>query len=123
MTWTDPSILAIFLGHADKQQLAAIHTADAEALSSFSGLFEDPRLDEMLFRYRARNYPQTLTAEERMIWNSQVREKLDATRAPWTTWVDFTASMQAIDWQASEQGLKKSLVSYAQKLKSVNAIN
>ncbi|MES2887152.1 MAG: exodeoxyribonuclease I [Pseudomonadota bacterium] len=30
--------------------------------------FEDERLDELLFRYRARNFPQTLSGEERARW-------------------------------------------------------
>ena len=32
-------------------------------------VFEDPRLPEMFFRYRARNYPQSLDAADRECWD------------------------------------------------------
>jgi len=38
------------------------------AASAFA--FEDARLPELLFRYRARNYPETLAAEEREAWEA-----------------------------------------------------
>jgi exodeoxyribonuclease-1 len=30
--------------------------------------FRDPRYPELLFRYRARNWPETLDADERLRW-------------------------------------------------------
>jgi len=43
--------------------------AKPEALAAFAGRFQDDRLDEMLFRYRARNWPEQLSAAERDQWN------------------------------------------------------
>ncbi len=40
--------------------------------------FSDPRYCELLFRYRARNYPSTLNAEETIRWNEFRRKKLTA---------------------------------------------
>ena len=45
-----------------------VRASSPEELSSTSFSFEDARLPEMLFRYRARNYPETLSAEERAHW-------------------------------------------------------
>ena len=39
-----------------------------EELSAVTFPFEDARLPEMLFRYRARNYPETLTEDEQALW-------------------------------------------------------
>jgi exodeoxyribonuclease-1 len=39
-------------------------------------LFDDPRLPEMVFRYRARNWPKTLNEEERQRWDEYRRERL-----------------------------------------------
>jgi exodeoxyribonuclease-1 len=46
-----------------------IHRRDPSELATDLPSFQDPRLDEMLFRYRARNWPDTLTPEEREDWD------------------------------------------------------
>ena len=38
--------------------------------------FKDTRLDELLFRYRARNWPQTLTLPEQQRWDEYRRRRL-----------------------------------------------
>src|SRR3546814_6599292 len=38
--------------------------------------FRDARLPELLFRYRARNWPDTLSASERARWNDYRRQRL-----------------------------------------------
>jgi exodeoxyribonuclease-1 len=42
--------------------------------------FQDRRLAELYFRYRARNWPETLTAPERARWEAHCRARLE--RAP-----------------------------------------
>jgi exodeoxyribonuclease-1 len=68
---TDPD-LAIYSGgffsDRDKQKMAAIRNMLPEQLVNFSPKFIDPRLVEMLFRYRARNYPEMLRPEETSKW-------------------------------------------------------
>ncbi len=46
-----------FFSDADKQKMARIRAMPAEQLAGMTIDFSDPRLPEMLFRYRARNYP------------------------------------------------------------------
>ncbi|MBT8429024.1 MAG: exodeoxyribonuclease I, partial [Gammaproteobacteria bacterium] len=38
--------------------------------------FDAPKLEELLFRYRARNWPETLKREERLRWEEFRRERL-----------------------------------------------
>ena len=68
---TDPD-LAIYSGgffaDADKHKMANIRNTEPRQLAKLQPNFVDPRLPEMLFRYRARNYPETLQAEERIAW-------------------------------------------------------
>jgi exodeoxyribonuclease-1 len=45
-----------------------VRACEPAALGDTSFPFEDSRLPEMLFRYRARNYPQTLNERERGQW-------------------------------------------------------
>lgn len=58
-----------FLNDGDKAALADVRAADAETLASQSFSFHDQRLPELLFRYRARNFPESLTPEEQAQWD------------------------------------------------------
>ena len=49
---------------------------DPEALSQWTQSFDDLRYDTLLFRYRARNFPQSLTQSEWKLWQKTRREKL-----------------------------------------------
>jgi exodeoxyribonuclease-1 len=40
--------------------------------------FQDPRLEEMLFRYRSRNFPDTLDEVESQHWQAWCAEQLTA---------------------------------------------
>jgi exodeoxyribonuclease-1 len=68
---SDPD-LAIYSGgffsEQDKQKMAAIRRATPDELTIFLPKFTDPRLAEMLFRYRSRNYPEQLNSEETSKW-------------------------------------------------------
>jgi exodeoxyribonuclease-1 len=44
--------------------------------------FQDSRLSLMLFRYRARNYPETLSMDELDFWNRDRRARLVETDDP-----------------------------------------
>jgi exodeoxyribonuclease-1 len=57
-----------FFSDADRRTMDRVHRASPEELASASFVFEDPRLPEMLFRYRARNFPDSLSSEERQHW-------------------------------------------------------
>lgn len=70
---TDPD-LAIYSGgffaDADKSTMAKIRSLSPEKLANSQFSFTDKRLTEMLFRYRARNYSDTLNAEEKQRWQN-----------------------------------------------------
>ncbi len=57
-----------FLDDADRNQLARVRAATPEDLAKGPIRFHDPRLMELLFRYRARNWPETLSAQEMQCW-------------------------------------------------------
>ena len=52
------------------------HDMSATDLAKTRMQFEDPRLPEMLFRYRARNWPQTLSQTERNRWDEYRRDRV-----------------------------------------------
>ena len=81
---SDPD-LAIYSGgffpDADKQRMAKIRVSSPEQLAKSKFSFTDPRLPEMLFRYRARNYPETLNVDEQLRWNEFCKNRLTGRQA------------------------------------------
>jgi exodeoxyribonuclease-1 len=66
-----------FIGDSDKRLLRKLHTIPINQLAKYTPAFHDQRLAEMLFRYRARNYPETLTDDERVRWNAFRHNRLN----------------------------------------------
>lgn len=65
-----------FLGEADKSQMAILHSLTAEQLANHEFAFIDERLPSLLFKYRARNYPFSLSINEQQQWESHCTDKL-----------------------------------------------
>jgi len=65
-----------FMPDADKRRLAEVRATAPEQLGTRDFGFADPRLPELLFRYRARNWPLTLTFDEHERWNAWRRHRL-----------------------------------------------
>ena len=65
-----------FLSTHDKDLLTSLPLMDPDGLSEWTQSFDDPRYDTLLFRYRARNFPQSLTQSEWKLWQKTRREKL-----------------------------------------------
>ncbi|ARN72838.1 exodeoxyribonuclease I [Oceanicoccus sagamiensis] len=65
-----------FFGQNDKSVMAQVRSSTPEELRDNTFYFEDTRLTEMLFRYRARNYPESLTEEERLQWQEYRYQRL-----------------------------------------------
>jgi exodeoxyribonuclease-1 len=72
----DASLYDGFIGDGDKRLFPQVRTTPPEALGLADFAFRDARLPEMLFRYRARNWPQTLTNDEWARWNDYRRWRL-----------------------------------------------
>lgn len=65
-----------FFSHADKAQMEILHQLPPEQLATHPFTFVDQRLVTLLFRFRARNYPYTLTSEEQHKWQQYCSDKL-----------------------------------------------
>ena len=59
-----------FLPDTDKRLLGKVRATPPPELGVRPFPFRDPRYPELLFRYRARNWPETLTTEEHARWES-----------------------------------------------------
>lgn len=74
----DGSLYDGFVPDADRRRIAQVRATPPDALGAREFGFEDPRLPELLFRYRARNWPETLDAGERARWDAFRRRRLAA---------------------------------------------
>lgn len=74
----DPECMlyAGFATPADKRRCEVVRTTPPEQLATADFGFEDPRYGELLFRYRARNWPDSLNAAGQRRWHTFVRDKL-----------------------------------------------
>jgi exodeoxyribonuclease-1 len=72
----DASLYEGFVGDGDKRRLADVRATPPAELATRAFPFSDQRLVELLFRYRARNWPETLTADERQRWDNYRRRRI-----------------------------------------------
>lgn len=75
---TDPEqqLYGGFLGNRDRDLCRQVVQSDERALAQGIWPFDDQRLPELLFRYRARNFPGSLSAPERQRWHDFCRQRL-----------------------------------------------
>jgi exodeoxyribonuclease I len=72
----DEDLYGGFISAADRRTLNQLRTLPAPALAGAQPHFEDARLDELLFRYRARNFPESLSADDTQRWEEHRRARL-----------------------------------------------
>lgn len=73
----DAALYDGFIDDADKRLLAQVRGTPPHLLAKAQYAFRDARLPELLFRYRARNWPDSLLPSERPRWDAYRRERLD----------------------------------------------
>ena len=110
-----------FWGDTDKRLMAQIRRSTPESLASFSPEFVDPRFSEMYFRYRARNFPQTLTDDEYERWQQyRVTRLMDPKGGGSMVFESFSQRVQElmIEHQndAKKRGILEDLVLYAESI-------
>jgi len=65
-----------FIGDRDRRLCEQVRIADPVQLSQEQWPFDDERLPELLFRYRARNFPDTLNFQEQERWRMFCQQRL-----------------------------------------------
>lgn len=72
----DEDLYGGFIGNGDRRQLQQLRALPPQQLAQASMAFDDARLNEILFRYRARNFPGTLSPEEAQHWEEHRAARL-----------------------------------------------
>ena len=112
----DEDLYGGFLGAADRRQLQRLRGADAAAMAGRGLVFDDERLQELVFRYRARNFPDSLDDDERARWREHCAARLHGGDGGATTVADYLARIDELAETADERGqaLLEALVDYAE---------
>lgn len=78
MDHEDPELMLYtgFASDGDRKRCNDVRATPPERLHAADFQFHDARYAELLFRYRARNWPDSLDAEEHDRWRAFVRDKL-----------------------------------------------
>jgi len=110
---TDPDLMIYsggFFNDSDKALMNAIHNTDPQELGKKSWSFEDKRLQELLFRYRARNYPETLSADEQSQWLEHCRARLVDGESGHFSFTDFYAEIERLRTEVPADDQKNRLL-------------
>ncbi|ELV8626314.1 exodeoxyribonuclease I [Vibrio cidicii] len=67
-----------FFSPADRAAMDIIRQTEPNNLAALDITFNDKRIDPLLFRYRARNYPWTLNESEQRRWTNHCREYFES---------------------------------------------
>ena len=112
-----------FIGDRDRRLCEQVRMVDPTQLAQAQWPFDDERLPELLFRYRARNFPGTLNFDEQERWRLFCQKRLSVPEwgAPNTleSFVQAAAQLNVTatpfqktvlnEWQEYVQGLRKRL--------------
>lgn len=66
----DQDLYGGFIQTADRQRLQHLRTLSPADLRLHTTTFDDPRLEELVFRWRARNWPDSLSPREQERWQA-----------------------------------------------------
>lgn len=72
----DEDLYGGFVGHADRRRLNDLRKLSMDELAHARVGFDDNRLAELFWRYRARNFPQSLTPPELQKWEAHRAARL-----------------------------------------------
>ncbi|BBL58657.1 exodeoxyribonuclease I [Methylomonas koyamae] len=117
---SDPDLMIYsggFFSQNDKALCYRLRQTDADSLADFESEFEDWRLPEMLFRYRARNYPGTLSEAEAQQWSAFCRGRLATETTGFIDLAQFRAKISALKTSHGQDNpILAALTAYADQL-------
>jgi exodeoxyribonuclease-1 len=114
----DEDLYAGFVGNRDRRTLERLRRTSADKLAGARTGFEDARLEEIWFRYRARNFPQTLSEAEQTRWVVHCAERLHQGVGGGLTLAAYLDRIDTLAESADERGqaILEALVDYAEQI-------
>ncbi len=117
----DYQLYSGFTSNSDKAKFDIIRSTQPIELANLELDFEDPKYNAMLFRYRARNWPETLSPNELESWRKYCQNKLmHGEDSPSIGAEDFMLNLENLvhENEGNERNMAvlKALYHYAQSL-------
>jgi exodeoxyribonuclease-1 len=100
----DEDLYGGFIGNNDRRTLNRLRALDAAALATGRVSFEDARLEELFFRYRARNFPHSLDEFDQSRWLQHCAGRLHEGQGGARTLTSFFDRIDALSENADERG-------------------
>ena len=100
----DEDLYGGFIGNGDRRTLDRLRGLSPEKLAQSRAHFDDARLEELLFRYRARNFAQTLDDDELARWEAHRAAQLHDGGSGGFTLTAFFERIDALSVDADERG-------------------
>ncbi|MDH5612748.1 MAG: exodeoxyribonuclease I [Gammaproteobacteria bacterium] len=111
-----------FFSDADYGRMDRIRKSSPEELAELKLTFDDARLPEMLFRYRARNFPESLSSEEKQRWNEYRKERFTDPALSPRTMNRFLADIEELqngdETTGTQLVILEDLLAYAELVKA-----
>ncbi|WP_263322385.1 exodeoxyribonuclease I [Endozoicomonas sp. Mp262] len=111
-TASDPDLMLYsggFFAPDDKERMRRIVSCPPDQLGYLELSFKDRRLDEMLFRYKARHYPEVLDTEERQKWLKFCQDRLTLPGERRFGFSEFATELEASRSQHTQPGKRQLL--------------
>ncbi|WP_157264743.1 exodeoxyribonuclease I [Azohydromonas aeria] len=100
----DEDLYGGFVSNGDRRKLEALRATPPHELALREPPFEDPRLAELVFRWRARNHPDTLDAAERSRWDRHRARRLHEGQGGALTLAAYAERIDTLSETADERG-------------------
>ena len=100
----DQDLYGGFVGNSDRRRLNELRAMLPAQLAHTRPAFDDPRLTELLFRYRARNFPDSLTGKEAAQWEVHRAERLYDGQDGFRTVEQLFDAIDQLSERADERG-------------------
>jgi exodeoxyribonuclease-1 len=114
----DEDLYGGFVSNGDRRKLESLRAEAPAALAGQRPSFEDERLSELLFRYRARNFPHTLSEQEMQRWEDHRAARLFDGAAGARTVEQLFGEIDALSETADERAeeILGALYDYAEQI-------
>lgn len=107
-----------FFSDGDRKLMDVVRESTPEQLVMLNLPFRDRRLPEMLFRYRARNFPETLDDLEQQRWDAFRQTRLDELH--WQQFQDAMVEAESSNKDSDSEQILAAVRSYGAEICSVS---
>ena len=114
----DADLYGGFVGNNDRRHLTQLLALPPDKLADARTGFDDERLEELVFRYKARNFPDILNDDEQERWHEHCSARLQAGESANRSLEAYYAQLNELSKTADAKGMAvlSALAEYAESL-------